>query len=113
MNREAPRVPAIALVTPVLPLVLYFALHLDPLLAFALSAIFGALVTRAAQSRSRRLIASAIRGVEDVAPAVLLFIGIGMLLAATKTPQFTSALAPLVAAAGPTTRSPTSSSSVC
>jgi hypothetical protein len=92
---EAPRVPAIALVTPLLPLVFYFALHIDPILAFALSAIFGALVTRGRRA-IETLIASAIRGVEDVAPAVLLFIGIGMLLTATKTPQFTSALAPLV-----------------
>jgi H+/gluconate symporter-like permease len=91
----APRVPAIALVTPLLPLILYFVLHLDPILAFAFSAIFGALITRGART-VETLIASAIRGVEDVAPAVLLFIGIGMLLNATKTPQFTAALAPLL-----------------
>ena len=91
----SPHVPAIALLTPLLPLVLYFALHLDPILAFAFSAIFGALVTRGSRT-IETLIASAIRGVEDVAPAVLLFIGIGMLLTATKTPQFTAALAPLV-----------------
>ena len=91
----APNVPAIALLTPLLPLALYFALHLDPIVAFAFSAIFGALVTRGTRT-IETLIASAIRGVEDVAPAVLLFIGIGMLLAATRTPQFTAALAPLV-----------------
>jgi Mg2+/citrate symporter len=92
---EVPRVPAIALVTPLLPLVLYFALNLDPILAFVFSAIFGAIVTRGART-VETLIAAAIRGVEDVAPAVLLFVGIGMLLVATKTPQFTAALAPLV-----------------
>jgi hypothetical protein len=89
------RVPALALVTPILPLILYFALHLDASLAFIVSAIFGALVVRGRRA-VETLIAAAIRGVEDVAPAVLLFIGIGMLLAATKTPQFTAALAPLV-----------------
>ncbi len=41
--------------------------------------------------------AAAIRGVEDVAPAIVLFIGIGMLLTATKAPQFMAALQPLVA----------------
>ena len=92
---QAPRVPPIALVTPLLPLVLYFALHLDPILAFAFSAIFGAVVTSGTRT-IQTLIASAVRGVEDVAPAVLLFIGIGMLFTATKTPQFTAALAPLV-----------------
>lgn len=90
------RVPAIALLTPVLPIVLYFVLKLDPMLAFVLSAIYGALVTRPRRAIPT-LVAAAIRGVEDVAPAVLLFIGIGMLLAATKAPQLASALTPLVA----------------
>jgi hypothetical protein len=88
-------VPAIALVTPILPIVLYFALHLDPTLSFILSAIFGALVTKRRQAIGT-LIAAAIRGVEDVAAAVLLFIGIGMLLSATRAPQFVQALQPLV-----------------
>src|SRR4029077_17933084 len=33
-------VPAYALITPILPIVLYFAFHLDPILAFAISAIY-------------------------------------------------------------------------
>ena len=90
-----PRVPAIALLTPFLPLVLYFVLRLDPILAFIFSALFGAVVTRGTRA-VETLVASAIRGVEDAAPAILLFVGIGMLLTATKTPQFTAALAPLV-----------------
>jgi hypothetical protein len=45
----------------------------------------------------QRLVAAAIRGVEDVAPAVLLFMGIGMLLVGTTQPQFVAALRPLVA----------------
>ncbi len=89
-------VPAIALLTPVLPIVLYFALRIDAMLAFVLSAIFGVLVTRPRRALPT-LVAAAIRGVEDVAPAVLLFIGIGMLLDATKAPQLAAALAPLVA----------------
>jgi hypothetical protein len=93
---EAPRVPAIALATPVLPIVLYYAVHLDPTPAFALSAIFGVLVTRPKRA-VQTLVAAAIRGVEDVAPAILLFIGIGMLLVATKQPEMARALAPLVA----------------
>jgi hypothetical protein len=91
----SPRVPAAALVTPVLPIVLYFAFHLDPTIAFVLSAIYGTLLTR-----GRRIVevmtAAAIRGVEDVAPAVLLFAGIGVLLAATKEPAFVRAIEPLL-----------------
>ncbi|HEY9086241.1 MAG TPA: hypothetical protein VIN40_09965, partial [Candidatus Tyrphobacter sp.] len=89
-------VPWWSLVTPLLPIVLYYALHLDATPAFALSALFGAIVTRPRKAIVT-LVAAAIRGVEDVAPAVVLFMGIGMLLVATKQPQFAAALHPLVA----------------
>ncbi|MBV9149580.1 MAG: hypothetical protein JO024_06930, partial [Candidatus Eremiobacteraeota bacterium] len=88
-------VPAWSLITPVLPIVLYFAFHMEPIVAFALSAIYGVLTTRPSRA-IESLTSAAIRGFEDVAPAVLLFIGIGMLLTATKLPQFISALQPLV-----------------
>lgn len=93
---ERPRVSAVALLTPVLPLVLYYALHIEAAPAFLLSALFGVAVTRPSEAVPR-LVAAAIRGVEDVAPAVLLFMGIGMLLVATREPQFAAALQPLVA----------------
>ena len=95
-ERPGRSVPWWSLVTPILPIVLYFGFHIDPLLAFPLSAIYGVLTTRP-RAAVQTLVASAIRGVEDVAPAVVLFIGIGMLLTATKTPQFMAALHPLVA----------------
>ncbi|MBC5799172.1 MAG: hypothetical protein GIX03_13930 [Candidatus Eremiobacteraeota bacterium] len=94
------RAPALALVTPILPIVLYFALGMNPIVAFALAALFGALVARP-QRAIETLVASAIRGVEDVAPAVLLFMGIGMLLVATGLPSVKAGLAPLVAAIAP------------
>jgi hypothetical protein len=90
-----PRVPAVALLTPVLPLLLYYALRIEAAPAFLVSALFGVLVTRPSEA-VQRLVAAAIRGVEDVAPAVLLFMGIGMLLVATHEPQFAAALKPLV-----------------
>jgi Na+/H+ antiporter NhaC len=89
-------VRAIALVTPVLPLLLYYALHLPAAVAFLAAALFAVLVTRPTLA-VQRLVAAAIRGLEDVAPAVLLFMGIGMLLVATREPQFAAALRPLVA----------------
>lgn len=93
-ERQSRGVPAIALAAPLLPLVLYYALHVEAAPAFALSAIFAALVARP-RDAVQTLVAAAVRGVEDVAPAVLLFMGIGMLLVATKQPQFAAALAPL------------------
>jgi hypothetical protein len=91
-------VPAVAFLTPVLPLVLYYALKLEAAPAFLIAALFGVLVTRPSEA-VQRLVAAAIRGVEDVAPAVLLFMGIGMLLVATREPQFSAALRPLVSGA--------------
>ena len=66
--------------------------------AFLVAALFGVLVTRPSQA-VQRLVAAAIRGVEDVAPAVVLFMGIGMLFVATREPQFAAALQPLVGGA--------------
>jgi hypothetical protein len=91
---ESRHVPAIALITPLLPLLLYYALRVDAAPAFIVAALYGVLVTRPALA-VQRLVAAAIRGVEDVAPAVLLFMGIGMLLVATQEPQFAAALQPL------------------
>ena len=95
-----PRVPAYALVTPVLPIVLFYVLHLNPIVAFALAALYGVLVTRP-RAAVQTLVASAIRGIEDVAPAVLLMMGIGMLLVATKNAHVRAALEPVVTLIAP------------
>jgi hypothetical protein len=95
---ERRRVPVIAMLTPVLPLVLYYVLKIEAAPAFLAAALFGVLVTRPSDA-VQRLVAAAIRGVEDVAPAVVLFMGIGMLLVATQEPQFSAALRPLVGGA--------------
>ncbi len=92
----AVRVPWFALITPVLPIALFYTLHWDPVLSFIVSAVYGAVTTRPARAIPT-LIAAAIKGVEDVAPAVVLFVGIGMLFTATKEPQFVAAMHPLAA----------------
>ena len=94
------RAPWYALVAPVLPIVLYFACGASPIVAFALAALYGAIAT-APRKTIPTLVAAAIRGTEDVAPAVILFMGIGMLLVATGLPSVKAALAPIVAAIAP------------
>jgi len=94
------RAPAYALLAPVLPIVLYFFLGINPIVAFALAALYGALTARPKEFLPT-LVAAAIRGVEDVAPAILLFMGIGMLLSATALPTVAAALTPLVRAIAP------------
>ena len=101
---DAPRkrVSPWALLTPILPLILFVVLHVDALAAFALSALYGAI---AANPRAlvQTLVSSWIRGVEDVAPAIILMMGIGMLLVAANTPEVAQALAPVVSAIAPRT----------
>jgi len=94
------RVPLFALLTPILPVVLYFAFGMNPIVAFSIAALYGTLTTRPLAT-IETLVASAIRGLEDVAPAVLLFMAIGMLLATADLPQVKAALAPIVAAVAP------------
>lgn len=96
------RVGPFALITPVLPLVLLLGLGWDAIVAFAVAAIYGALVT-APRKIVATLVAAWIRGIEDVAPATILMIGIGMLLVAAQTPQVQAAMTPLVAAVAPRT----------
>jgi hypothetical protein len=94
------RAPLYALVTPVLPIALYFFAGASPVVAFAIAALYGVL-TAAPRAAIPTFVAAAIRGVEDVAPAILLFMGIGMLLVATGLPEVKAALAPMVAAIAP------------
>ncbi|GAC1551781.1 MAG: hypothetical protein NVS3B16_26530 [Vulcanimicrobiaceae bacterium] len=97
------RAPLYALVTPILPIVLFFSFGANAIVAFALAALYGVLTT-APRRAVPTLVAAAIRGVEDVAPAIVLFMGIGMLLVATALPGVRGALEPLVSALAP--RSP-------
>jgi hypothetical protein len=91
-----------ALVAPVLPLVLFAGLHVDAIVAFLVSALYAVLVTRP-RAIAATLAQAWIRGVEDVAPAVILMMGIGMLLVAAKAPIVQAAVTPVIAALAPRT----------
>jgi hypothetical protein len=97
------RVGPLALITPLLPLVLLRGFGVDAIVGFAIAAVYGVLITRP-RSAVKTLMSSWIRGIEDVAPATILMIGIGMLLVAANTPQVQAAVTPLVASVAP--RSP-------
>jgi hypothetical protein len=92
-----------ALIAPILPLVLLRGFGVDAIVGFAIAAVYAVLVTRP-RDAVKTLMAAWIRGIEDVAPATILMIGIGMLLVAANTPQVQAAVTPLVAAVAP--RSP-------
>ena len=90
------RVGIAALIAPILPLVLFIRWGVDPIVGFLIAAVYAVLVTRPRRLTST-LVAAWIRGIEDVAPATILMIGIGMLFVASQTTEVTAALAPLVA----------------
>ena len=97
------RAPVYALVAPVLPIALYASPgNVSAVVAFAIAAAYAAIAVDPRKAIAT-LVSSAIRGVEDVAPAILLFMGIGMVVVATGLPEVKASLAPIVAAIAPRT----------
>ncbi|MFN0087705.1 MAG: citrate transporter [Blastocatellia bacterium] len=88
-------VPLIAMLAPVLPLVLHAQFNVPVTPAFLIGAILGVLLTRP-RELARQLSSAAVKGIEDVAPAVILMIGIGMLLNATTLPAVRASLSPIL-----------------
>jgi hypothetical protein len=95
------RVPVYALVAPIVPIAIYASPgNISAVVAFSVAAVYAAVAVDPRRAIGT-IVASAIRGVEDVAPAILLFMGIGMIVVATGLPEVKSALAPIVAAIAP------------
>lgn len=98
--QRAKRVPLIALLTPVVPLILFFGFNafgikLDFIAAFIIGSLFGVITTNY-RNAVKTLTASAIKGIEDGAPAAILMMGIGMLLNALNLQPIKTALEPLI-----------------
>lgn len=96
------QIPLVALLTPVVPLGLFFGfnawgLKLDFIAAFLIGSIYAALITDVKNS-IKILTSSAIKGIEDGAPAAILMMGIGMLLNALHLAPIKLALEPLIKA---------------
>ncbi|GAA4451160.1 TRAP transporter large permease subunit [Nibrella saemangeumensis] len=94
------RVPLIALLTPVVPLILFFGFNafgikLDFIAAFIIGSLFGVITTNY-RNAVKTVTASAIKGIEDGAPAAILMMGIGMLLNALNLQPIKTALEPLI-----------------
>jgi hypothetical protein len=87
----------VALAVPLLPLALHIGLKWPVMPSFLVAALVGVLLTRPREA-VRQLSSAAVKGLEDVAPAVILMIGIGMLLSATRLPAVQASLAPLIQA---------------
>jgi hypothetical protein len=88
-------VPAWALAVPVLPLVLHIGFGWQVVPSFLACALAGCLLTAPGKA-VKQLASAAVKGLEDVAPAIILMIGIGMLLNATTLPAVQESLRPAV-----------------
>lgn len=101
-TEPVPRLEWWALMTPALPLLLMGPLRMSPLPAILLSLLYGALVTQPRRCLSN-LSRALIEGTREVAPVVVLFIGLGMALEAFRHPLSEQALGPIVAWLAPQT----------
>jgi Na+/H+ antiporter NhaC len=88
-------VPLITLLVPILPLAFHKGCGWPVMAAFIVSAVIGVALTRP-RELVQQLTSAAVKGFEDVAAAVILMIGIGMLLTTTELPAVKASLAPLV-----------------
>ena len=88
-------VPIITLLVPLLPLAFHKGFGWPVMAAFIVSAVIGVALTRPREI-VQQLTSAAVKGFEDVAAAVILMIGIGMLLTTTELPAVKASLAPLV-----------------
>lgn len=91
------KVPLPALAVPIVPLILHAGFGVPVVAAFVIGAILGVVMTRP-RELVHQLSSAVVRGTEDVAPAVILMIGIGMLLNATTLPLVKASLSPLISA---------------
>lgn len=98
---EGKKVPTIALISPIVPVVLVFAFKLDIVPAVVIGALVTILLTW--PKRPVHVLSSAlVEGIQDIAGAMALMIGIGILLNSVMAPQVSSLISPLIEAVLPT-----------
>lgn len=96
-----PRVPAPALLTPLVPIVLIMICNWEIIPAFLAAILYGALTTQPTRIISN-VTAATLEGLKDISPVLGLFIGLGMALAAMKSPLTSQILSPFITAILPT-----------
>ncbi len=97
---ETRRVPAYALLTPILPPILMLTLKWPDLPAFMAAILYGCLVIQP-QRLVANLTAAILEGLKDVSPVIGLFVGLGMALNATSDPMASSIMHPFLQAVLP------------
>jgi C4-dicarboxylate transporter, DcuC family len=100
--RDERKVPPIAFLTPILPVILILNpwYHWEIIPAFMVAALYGVLTTDARRSIAT-ITAATIEGLKDIGPVLGLFIGIGMVLNAVMDPLTSEIMKPLLTAVIP------------
>ena len=96
-------VRAIALISPIIPVVLVFVWHL-PLVSSIIIGILVTLILTTPKNAVQVVSSSFIEGIQETAGAAALMIGIGMVLKAVMAPEVATILAPLIQAIIPTNK---------
>ena len=94
-------VRAIALISPIIPVVLVFAFSM-PLVPSIVIGIVAALILATPKNPVQVVTGSVVEGIQDTAGAAALMIGIGMTLNAVMAPQVATVLQPVISALIPT-----------
>ncbi|UYP01155.1 hypothetical protein OF820_05580 [Oceanotoga sp. DSM 15011] len=97
------KVPIYALITPIIPILLVFIWKFNIIPAILIGAIYGVLTTKP-KDIVNILSSSLIEGIKDVAPAIGLMIGIGMVLLAVMSPETSAIMKPLISAIIPSNK---------
>lgn len=92
---ERKRISDIALISPLVPVALIFCFSLDVIPAICLSLLICLLLARPKRP-THVLVGSLIEGIQNVAGAIGLMVGIGILLNAVTAPQVSALLKPLI-----------------
>lgn len=90
------QVNALALISPLVPVLIIFIFHMDVVPAICLSLVICLLLARPKRP-THILVSSLVEGIQNVAGAIGLMVGIGILLNAVTAPQVTLVLKPLIA----------------
>lgn len=100
-NRNDNNVRTIALISPIVPVLLVFIFSMDVVAAIIIGILVALLLST--PKRPLQIVSSAfVEGIQEVAGAIALFIGIGMLLNSVMAPQVAAVISPFIEMVIPT-----------
>lgn len=94
-NSQENQVRSIALISPIIPVILVFAFSMDVIGAIFIGIIFTLILST--PKRPLQVVSSSfIEGIQEVAGAIALMIGIGMLLSSVTSPDVSAVISPII-----------------